>query len=65
MKNANYLLFVMILAGFFVAGIQLGMTVARREVADGIRSGRLSVNQRVEHIARQVERGPKQYVSIE
>lgn len=41
----------------FVCGYKLGAEDARHRIADAIRSGRLTVEQRIDHLAEQIERG--------
>lgn len=46
----------------FVLGCYLGSDWERRKIAEAIRAGRLTVMQRVDSIADQIEAGPQSYI---
>lgn len=39
----------------FVCGYRLGLIDARKQIADAIRAGQLTVEQRIDHLADQIE----------
>jgi hypothetical protein len=57
------LIALLFFAGVLLLGFVLGALHARREIAAVIRAGELSLQQRLEHVAEQVESG--HYVSVE
>jgi hypothetical protein len=48
----------------FVGEVHVGREIERRKIADAIRSGRLTVNQNIEHLAQEIE-GKRPWVAEE
>ena len=57
----KFLLLFLLCSFIFVLGFLLGAALTRRQIAEAVRLGRLTVQQRVDAIADQIERGPAYY----